>query len=156
MNAAAIATPPDCGAVLPGFTFADSYAIEAPAGTDASAALRIFAGAAPGWMKALLNLRNTLGKLVGLKPAEGSGFPVISQSPERVCVGFDDWHLDFRVVTTAEPQHPKVSRVTLTTIVRTHNIAGRTYLALIMPFHRLIARETLNRLNAPVTAPARR
>jgi hypothetical protein len=154
VSAVEIATPFDCGAVLPGFTFADTYAIDAPPGTDASAPLRAFSGSAPGWMKALLDLRNGLGKIAGLKPAEGSGFPVIGATPERVCAGFDDWHLDFRVVVTATPNDAKASVVMLTTIVRTHNLAGRAYLGLIMPFHKLIARETLNQLARPITASA--
>jgi hypothetical protein len=65
-----------------------------------------------------------------------------------MCAGFNDWHLDFRIVVTARPQDAAASAVTLTTIVRTHNLAGRAYLAVIMPFHRLIARETLNRLRS--------
>jgi hypothetical protein len=32
-----------------------------------------------------------------------------------------------------------VRQVTLTTLVKTHNWFGRTYLAIITPFHRLIA-----------------
>ena len=37
-------------------------------------------------------------------------------------------------------------QVTATTLVKTHNWLGRTYLAIIMPFHRLIVRAMLRRL----------
>ena len=37
-------------------------------------------------------------------------------------------------------------QVTATTLVLTHNRLGRTYLALILPFHRLIVRAMLRRV----------
>ena len=61
--------------------------------------------------------------------------------------GFDDHHLDFRVVvdvtTSGEGQ-----QVTTTTLVRTHNRLGRAYLAIILPFHRLIVRTMLRQVAA--------
>jgi hypothetical protein len=64
-------------------------------------------------------------------------FPVVSQTPGRVIAGFNDHHLDFRVVIdVTEPGD--LRQVTATTLVKTHNWLGRTYLAIIMPFHRLI------------------
>ena len=66
-------------------------------------------------------------------------FPVISETPDRLVAGFNDSHLDFRVVVDVAPPAP-ASRVTATTLVLTHNWLGRTYLAIIMPFHRLIVR----------------
>jgi len=37
-------------------------------------------------------------------------------------------------------------RVTATTLVLTHNLLGRSYLAIILPFHRLIVRTLLRRV----------
>jgi hypothetical protein len=37
-------------------------------------------------------------------------------------------------------------RVTATTVVLTHNWFGRAYLAIILPFHRLIARSMLRQI----------
>jgi hypothetical protein len=37
-------------------------------------------------------------------------------------------------------------QVTTTTLVLTHNLLGRIYLAVIMPFHRLIARVMLRQV----------
>jgi hypothetical protein len=37
-------------------------------------------------------------------------------------------------------------RVTATTLVRTHNWLGRTYLAIILPFHRLVVRAMLRQV----------
>jgi hypothetical protein len=63
--------------------------------------------------------------------------PVVSQSPDRLVAGFNDRHLDFRVVVdVASPGDTR--QVTATTLVKTHNWLGRRYLAVILPFHRLI------------------
>jgi hypothetical protein len=37
-------------------------------------------------------------------------------------------------------------QVTTTTLVKTHNWLGRTYLTVIMPFHRLISRTMLRQV----------
>jgi hypothetical protein len=39
-------------------------------------------------------------------------------------------------------------RVTATTLVLTHNLLGRVYLAIILPFHRLIVRSMLRQVAA--------
>ena len=64
-------------------------------------------------------------------------FPVVSETPDRLIAGFNDSHLDFRVVVDVTAP-ASVRQVTLTTLVKTHNWLGRTYLAIITPFHRLI------------------
>ena len=64
-------------------------------------------------------------------------FPVISQTPDRLVAGFNDSHLDFRVVVDVAT-HGAGRQVTATTLVKTHNRLGRTYLAIILPFHRLM------------------
>ena len=65
-------------------------------------------------------------------------FPLVSQTPDRVVLGMADWHLDFRVVVDVAHEGNR-SAVTLTTLVQTHNLLGRAYLATILPFHRVIA-----------------
>ena len=39
-------------------------------------------------------------------------------------------------------------QVTATTLVKTHNWLGRTYLAIILPFHRLVVRAMLRQVPA--------
>ena len=124
----------DSERILPGYQFADAYKVPAPRGIDAIEATRQAFAHGPPWIRALLGLRNRLGRLVGLRPAPASGFPIIRQAPDEVLMGFDDKHLDFRIVATVNGGF-----VTLTTIVRWHNAWGRAYLAAIMPFHRAIA-----------------
>ena len=73
------------------------------------------------------------------EPARGmiGMFPVLSETPDRVVAGFNDKHLDFRVVVDVAT-FPDNQQVTATTLVLTHNLLGRIYLAIIKPFHRLI------------------
>jgi hypothetical protein len=101
----------------------------------------------PRWAEALVSLRNLAVSPLGLKTSgEGAPaprgmigiFPVLSETPDRLIAGFNDSHLDFRVVVDVTAPEG-VRQVTLTTLVKTHNWFGRTYLTLIMPFHRLIA-----------------
>jgi hypothetical protein len=145
-------TPPaDCGALLPDAQFADAYAIAVgDTALDARhAATRMF-GRDPRWLAALYRLRNLLVAPFGLKtsgenePSNGGViglFPVLSETPDRLVAGFDDHHLDFRVIV--DVAHGE--QVTATTVVRTHNLLGRLYLAMVLPFHRLIVRNLLRR-----------
>ncbi len=142
----------DAGAFLAGAQFIDAWSI-AVDGTalDARRAAEKMFARGPGWVETLLRWRNRLVAPFGLKTpvpnvsvsAETIGiFPVLAESPDRLVVGFDDSHLDFRVVVDVAPdEHGQ--RVTATTLVLTHNLLGRVYLTVIMPFHRLIARTML-------------
>jgi uncharacterized protein DUF2867 len=141
----------DCGALLAGAQFADAYSVAVDDRTlDArQAAERMFARN-PRWLEALLRLRNVLVTPFGLKtsaenePSNGGIiglFPVLSESADRLVAGFDDRHLDFRVVVDVE----RGQRVTATTVVKTHNLLGRVYLRTVLPFHRLIVRNMLQR-----------
>jgi hypothetical protein len=69
-------------------------------------------------------------------------FPIESVSPGRIVLGFDDRHLDFRVVVDVAATG--VAReVTATTLVRMNNRLGRAYLTAILPFHKLVVRAML-------------
>jgi hypothetical protein len=71
----------------------------------------------------------------------------VSETPDRLVAGFNDSHLDFRVVIDVAGADVG-RRVTATTLVLTHNLLGRTYLAIILPFHRLIVRTMLRQVAA--------
>ena len=138
----------DTDALLAGAQFADAFRVEvADPSLDARHAAERMIGQQPRWAEALVKLRNLLVGPLGLKtsgegaPAPGGMigiFPVLSETPDRLIAGFNDSHLDFRVVVDVTAPEG-VRQVTLTTLVKTHNWFGRTYLAIIMPFHRLIA-----------------
>lgn len=147
----------DPNALLPGAQFADAYRIEVDnRGLNARQAAERTIARQPRWAEALVTLRNILVAPFGLKtsgatpaaPREMVGiFPIVSERPDRLVAGFNDKHLDFRVVVDVATSGA-TQKVTLTTLVLTHNWLGRTYLAVIMPFHRLIARTLLRQVAA--------
>jgi hypothetical protein len=147
----------DTGALLPGAQFADAFRITVD-GTalDARQAAEKMLGRGPRWIETLMRLRNRMVAPFGLKrplpvaprAADTIGrFPVVSETPHRLVAGFDDKHLDFRVVVDVAAAGQGQS-VTATTLVLTHNLLGRGYLAIILPFHRLIARAMLRQVAA--------
>jgi hypothetical protein len=147
----------DAGALLAGAQFADAYriAVEATALDARKAAERMFARA-PRWIEALIALRNMIVAPFGLKKS-GKGerapgglvgmFPVLSETPQRLVAGFDDRHLDFRVVVDVATEGGG-QQITTTTLVLTHNQLGRCYLAIILPFHRLVVRAMMRQVAA--------
>jgi hypothetical protein len=145
----------DLNTLLAGAQFADAFsiAIDDPALDARHAAERMMARQ-PRWIETLTSLRNILVTPFGLKtsgesrtaPREMIGiFPIVSQTPDRLVAGFNDKHLDFRVVVDVV-KSGTLRNVTLTTLVLTHNRLGRTYLAIILPFHRLIAPRLLRQV----------
>jgi hypothetical protein len=150
-NVLAVAPACSLSPVLPGYNFADAYMIrvEEPSLTAREAAERAFRRV-PRWFEKLMALRNFLAGLAGLKssreefaapdaPVIGI-FPVISETTTRVILGFNDYHLDFRIIIDAIPEPDAGTSVVVSTLVHTHNLMGRAYLASIMPFHKFIAR----------------
>ena len=93
-----------------------------------------------------MRLRNRMVSLVGLKsaaPRPGrfglvGAFPVLSKTDDEVVLGFDDKHLDFRIIVDVRAGSAVNQIVGVTTLVRRHNVLGRVYLAAIMPFHKVI------------------
>lgn len=126
--------------------------------TATSAAERAF-GVLPGWVSALVWLRNAAVRPFGIK---GSGspntrqmigiLPVLSRSDEQIVLGFDQTHLDFRIVVDVHPAHETGQTVSVTTLVHRKILLGKLYLAVITPFHRLIVRTLLDRLSGPAVA----
>jgi hypothetical protein len=147
----------DVGALLPSAQFADAYRIEVDDLTlNARQAAERMIARQPRWAEALVTLRNILVTPFGLKtsgastsaPREMVGiFPIVSERPDRLVAGFNDKHLDFRLVVDVAASGAR-RNVTATTLVLTHNWLGRTYLAIIMPFHRLIVRALLRQVAA--------
>jgi len=152
MTVETVAPAIDPATLLAGAQFMDAYRLAVDgAGLDARHAAERMMARAPRWIDALLVLRNIIVAPFGLK---GSGakerlprdiigiFPVVSETPDRLVAGFNDKHLDFRVVVDVATSGARQS-VTATTLVLTHNWLGRTYLKIIMPFHRLVVRAML-------------
>ncbi|MCK1393219.1 DUF2867 domain-containing protein [Bradyrhizobium sp. 1] len=148
----------DAGAVLSGAQFIDAFRVELGATSlSAREACTRMVLHGPRWIDALTRLRNILVKPFGLKTSgEGAPapygliglFPVVSETPERLVAGFNDSHLDFRLVVEIAGA-PADRQVTSTTLVRTHNLLGRTYLAVITPFHKRVVRGMMKRIAEP-------
>ncbi|SDT31559.1 DUF2867 domain-containing protein [Bradyrhizobium canariense] len=147
MKVQEVAANIDTAALLPGAQFADAFRLEIESKTlDARHAAQRMMGRSPRWIETLLSLRNLLVAPFGLKtsgasekpPREMIGiFPILRETPERLVAGFNDKHLDFRVVIDVATSGSS-QQVTATTLVLTHNWFGRIYLAIIRPFHRVI------------------
>lgn len=120
----------------------------------------------PAWVRLLLRLRGLLLSPFDLK-SQGmaaqdmssqakSGdsiaiFPVTHESAQELVLGLDDHHLDFRISFFARDGY-----IHSGTWVRRHNRFGRLYLAAVMPFHILIAKQMLARLHRHAERPADR
>ena len=155
MNVREVQPEVDRNSVLAGAQFADSFRVTvADPRLDARAAAERMFSSSPRWVAALVDLRNMIMAPFGLKTS-GEGepnaggtiglFPVLDETPRRLVAGFDDHHLDFRVVVDVAPTNGGQD-VTATTLVLTHNRFGRAYLAVIKPFHRLIAKTLLRQV----------
>ena len=129
--------------------FLDCYAISSPLlPRHAAEIITNF----PRWACGLLLVRKVVTAPFGLSndgpsAADKIGlFPVEIETSNELVAGFDDKHLDFRVSVMS-----KDGRVFLATWVHPHNIGGRFYLACILPFHIMIARNALQRVATDVT-----
>lgn len=132
---------------LPEADWADRFelALDGKGVTAAEAAERSL-GRSPRWIRELLRLRNRMVSLVGLKsaaPRSGrfglvGAFPVLSKTDDEVVLGFDDKHLDFRIIVDVRAGSAVNQIVGVTTLVRRHNTLGWVYLAAITPFHKVI------------------
>jgi uncharacterized protein DUF2867 len=155
MKVREVAPKVNVAAVLAGAQFIDAFAIDVEdRAFDARNAAKAMLGRSPRWIGALTGLRHFLVTPFGLKtsgqsetiPRETIGiFPILTETPDRLVAGFNDKHLDFRLVVDVATSGVD-QRVTATTLVKTHNRLGRVYLAIILPFHRLIVPAMLRQI----------
>lgn len=154
---------------LPGADWADAWqaGVDQPFETAREAAEAIIENF-PAWTGAMMALRQVIVSPFGLKgrPSRGDRigiFPVVTESRQQIVAGFNDRHLDFRIVVDlAELASKPEQSVTLTTVIKRHNLLGRVYLVAVMPFHRAIISTALRRIgegrsqNRPYHKPDRR
>jgi hypothetical protein len=139
----------------PGFVLLDCYSAPLPDGAsrDAAVLARHLFSRKLAWAGLLMRIRDAIVGVFGLKTsrrlrsaqaepgvARIGFFRVYRTSQDEVLLGEDDRHLDFRISVRhwPSPGDPKPRRVFVATTVRCHNLAGRIYLAAVLPFHRLI------------------
>ena len=141
---------------FPGADWGDCFEIVVMNGvTDAEAAARSAFERMPWWVGPLMAIRNLAVLPFGLKGDPDAAaddrerigmFPVVSRQPSQVVLGFDDRHLDFRIVVESDRLTDERTSVRVMTLVKRHNRLGRFYLAAIMPFHKLIVASTMTRI----------
>ena len=141
---------------------ADAFAVPLPPGAsrDPEVLARFLFGRQPRWVSALMAIRDAIVRPFGIKtakamqksPAGDAGsrvgfFRIYDRRGSEIVLGEDDRHLDFRLAVMVRKMHgnPDRAEVLVATAVCCHNLVGRSYLALIKPFHKLIVRATLNR-----------
>ena len=116
----------------------------------------------PQWAKWLLLLRNKIVSVFGIKgptSAELDGlkvkqnyeegdkialFTLFSQNVDELIAGGNDKHLAFKV-SVLKVAELGATKVVLTTIVSPHNLFGRMYLFLILPFHKIGVKTLMRR-----------
>jgi hypothetical protein len=145
----------DADSLLSGAQFIDAFSITTDT-TDLTArqATERMLGHSPRWVDMLMRLRDAIVAPFGLTTAKTARhatvdkigiFPVLDETPQRLLAGFNDMHLDFRVVVEVAAAGAG-QRVTATTVVLMHNWLGRIYLAVIKPFHRMVVRSALKQV----------
>lgn len=155
-------TPAEAAHVLHDITFIDRF--EAPTSKPQSL-LQIYWNIfthSPDWITTLMNMRNRIVALFGLKGVRANEmkarvnrpcpehvevgqqlgvFTLLRLDEDEIVLGEDDTHLDFRVILRRSTEQS----VHITTVVSTHNTLGRAYMAAIKPFHKIIARTMIQK-----------
>ncbi|MEO1746247.1 MAG: DUF2867 domain-containing protein [Pseudomonadota bacterium] len=138
---------------LPESDWADAWQVVVdPPFVRAREAAEAIVGSFPAWTYPALAVRQIIVTPFGLKGADSVSkqadvvgiFPVTDETTSRLVAGFDDTHLDFRIIVDLDPTETGQA-VTLTTAIRRHNTIGRTYLQMVLPFHRTIIRSGLGK-----------
>lgn len=142
--------------VLPNFKidFADTFVITLSRAINSRQAAQVALENSPKWVSFLMNLRNKIVAPFGIKVTGTidndktkfiGGFPIVFESEDKIILGFDDKHLNFRINFETE----KLANGTViytTTWVKLNNNFGHFYLTVIMPFHKIIVAHSLNQI----------
>jgi len=126
---------------------------------DSNDICKAFFYSAPRWIEKLLDVRNSIVAVLGLKTSDKPGdpktqlenfkcepgeqlglFKVYSKNENEVILGEDDKHLNFRVSLFLDGAISEPSRkiITISTTVEYNNWFGRIYFLPVRPFHKLI------------------
>jgi len=146
-----------------GADLADAYAIRLPPDSrrDIETLARFMLGEQAPWLHLLMAMRDAMVAGFGIKTSRQLRkaptskvsdrlyiFRVYATCKDEMILGEDDKHLDFRVSVLLRSDGAEgdgKNEIVVTTVVHCHNLLGRTYLALIAPFHRIVVRSNLQR-----------
>lgn len=107
----------------------------------------------PGWVAALMKLRNWLVRPFGLEGDNGKTADetaalilkgVTDRSETETVTAKDDKHLKFYGSARIIRESDGKARVTFCTVVHLHNKLGKAYFTCIKPFHKVIVKSTLS------------
>ncbi|MEZ8081464.1 hypothetical protein A1OW_01585 [Enterovibrio norvegicus] len=144
-------------------TFSDNHVREIPYNGETAMDVYLqLMNSTPGWIDALMRLRNRIASLLGLKhlgnfddfsPAKKDFnvgdrvgiFTMIYRSPVEVIMEDRDKHLDVKVSFHITPNGNRAT-VTASTVVHVKNRLGKVYMFFVGPAHKLIVPATLNKL----------
>jgi hypothetical protein len=159
IKARAVPVPSDSvlAPLYAGADLLDAYAIRLPMQANDNLEMLARAGfeRQAWWIRALTRVRDVVMAAVGVKSSRAVGvaaaargpvigfFPVLSKSAGELVMGEDDRHLDFRLAILLRAGAAGDRELVVVTVVHCHNWLGRTYLAVIAPFHRVIAPASL-------------
>ena len=139
----------DTRPLLAGAQFSDAFSVAVDdTALDARQAAQKMLARGPRWIDALMRLRDSLVTPFGLKTSDPwtSYPPTPSEYFRSSAKPRPAWSRASTIATSisASSSTSRVpdtaSSVTATTLVLTHNLLGRIYLAIVLPFHRLIVR----------------
>jgi len=110
----------------------------------------------PGWIMKLMNLRNSIVAIFGLKTeaqkdarqayevgAYMSFFKILSIEENELIMGANDSHLNFRAVVSNTGE--EAYNIKVTTLVEYNNRFGRLYMTVIKLGHKMILKSLLKR-----------
>lgn len=140
------------------YDYTDSYSFNIATSNkkiDISMIADAFIKPGPKWFEVILNLRDKIVSVFGLKtssdlakndlipkhiwvPGEQNGMlKVFDRTADELILGEDDKHLNFKISLLLEqdPQNQSAKILTVTTAVILNNMLGRIYFAIIKPFH---------------------
>jgi hypothetical protein len=152
--------------------FADAWEIGiGPARRSMADLYRLSVSRVPRWINGLLDIRNRLARLAGLKDVGRFGaldhvhdnigwkagdrldlFVIDSIGEDELVLKIDDSHLDVRLSLLRQPQADGAT-ITVSTIVDVHNGLGKCYIRLIESFHRRIVAAMLRELAVQLSIP---
>jgi hypothetical protein len=140
---------------------ADAYAISLPADAvlEPEVLARFMFESQPVWAKQLMQLRDVVVSVFGLKTAKELNAPKAGGTEKRIAIfkiydsnatevflGEDDSHLNFRISAQVRPATPSSApQFIVSTVVHCNNFLGRTYITVIAPFHRTIVKAAMKR-----------
>ena len=138
---------------IPKPDYADVIVLPVPEGTSADP--RVWADelfslrSMPGWVTALMGLRQAVVGLMGIGKAPAGVFAVTEVRGEEALISADDTHLDFRC-GVAYDAGARLLRVT--TAVRLKGWRGRLYFAPVRLLHPLVVHAMMARTIGRLTA----